>query len=89
MILRTATSMVEHHLRRTDSATCGETGSAATGNPGTLCDEHRVIFVAVSGWQIPMAAHTRTTRRRSRRSLHRRPQRGRRTRHTRIRRVTS
>jgi hypothetical protein len=76
----------------TQLGTCarfGETGSAATGNPGTLWDEHRVIFVAVSGWQIPMAAHTRTTRRHSRRSLHRRPQRGRRTRHTRIRRVTS
>jgi hypothetical protein len=28
---------------------CGETGSAVTGNPGTLCDEHRAIFVAAAG----------------------------------------
>jgi len=67
----------------------GETGSAATGNPGASCDEHRnrVIFVAPASRFH--SAHTQATRDPSRRSQHRRSQRGRRTRHIQIRRVTS
>jgi len=34
--------------RRTESAG-GETGSAATANPGIPCYEHRAIFVAAAG----------------------------------------
>jgi hypothetical protein len=36
-------------VTNTESAICGETGSAVTGNPGTPCDEHRAIFVSAAG----------------------------------------
>ena len=54
---------------------CGETDSGVTGIPGTLCDEHRVIFVAASG-QVRFGGNTRTTTRHSKLPLHRGPQRG-------------
>lgn len=54
----------------------GETGSAVTANPGTLCDEHRVTFLAASG-QVRFGDNlTPTTRCHSERSLHRGLQRG-------------
>jgi len=41
-------ALTPERANRTDSI-CGETDSAVTGNPSTLCDEYRVIFVAASG----------------------------------------